>query len=116
MNVSKFFRSFTFAYNGLKIATKQQNMKFHLTSAVVVIIAAFVTGISLLEWAILLIVIGMMISLEMVNTAIEAVVDLTSPHIHPLAKIAKDVAAGAVLVFAFVSVIIGVLIFIPKWF
>lgn len=116
MSVSKFLRSFTYAYNGLKIAAKQQNMKIHLTCAVVVIIAAFVTGISLTEWAVLFIVIGLMISLEMVNTAIEAVVDLASPHIHPLAKVAKDVAAGAVLVFAGVSVIIGVLIFIPKWF
>jgi undecaprenol kinase len=116
MNARKFFRSFTYAFNGLLMACKQQNMKFHLASAVVVIIAAYATGVSTLEWALLLIVIGIVISLEMINTAIEAVVDLASPHIHPLAKVAKDVAAGAVLVFAGVSVIIGVLIFIPKWF
>ena len=116
MNARKFFRSFIYAFNGFILASKQQNMKFHLASAAVVLIAAFATGVSTLEWVLLFIVIGMVISLEMVNTAIEAVVDLASPDIHPLAKVAKDVAAGAVLVFAVVSVIIGVLIFIPKWF
>jgi undecaprenol kinase len=69
-----------------------------------------------LEWCVILIVIAAIISLEMVNTAIEAIVDLASPQIHPLAKIAKDVGAGAVLVFAIASVIIGGLIFLPKWF
>jgi undecaprenol kinase len=57
-----------------------------------------------------------MIALELVNSAIERVVDLASPDIHPLAKEAKDIAAGAVLVFAAASAIIGLLIFLPKWF
>lgn len=116
MNVHKFFRSFIYAFNGFLIACKQQNMKFHLASAVIVLVAAYATGISTLEWSLLFIVIGIVLSLEMINTAIEAVVDLASPQIHPLAKVAKDVAAGAVLVFAVISVIIGILIFIPKWF
>jgi undecaprenol kinase len=116
MNAHKFFRSFTFAFQGIKTACAQQNMKFHLMSAVIVIIAGVFTGLSLSEWAILTLVMAAVISLEMVNTAIEAVVDLATPSIHPLAKVAKDVAAGAVLVFAVASVIIGGLIFIPKWF
>lgn len=116
MNVHKFFKSFTYAFEGISTAVKQQNMKFHLLSAVVVLIAGFLTGLSVIEWCVIIAVIAIVISLEMVNTAIEALVDLASPKLHPLAKVAKDVAAGAVLVFAIASVIIGGLIFFPKWF
>ena len=116
MNVSKLFKSFYYAFQGIRTALLQQNMKVHVVCAIAVIIAGFVTGLSPIEWSILVIVISLVISLEMINTAIEAIVDLASPTIHPLAKIAKDVAAGSVLVFAIVSVIIGGLIFIPKWF
>lgn len=116
MNANKLFKSFNFAFQGICTALLQQNMKVHVVCAIAVIIAGFVTGLSPIEWSILVIVISMVISLEMINTAIEAIVDLASPTIHPLAKIAKDVAAGSVLVFAIASVIIGGLIFIPKWF
>ena len=116
MDSRKFFKSFTFAIQGIFTATKEQNMRFHLLSAVVVIIAGLMTGLSLMEWLILIIMIALVISAEMINTAIERVVDLASPDIHPLAKDAKDISAGAVFVFALSSVIIGLLIFIPKWF
>ena len=116
MNASKLFKSFTYAFEGIRTALKQQNMKIHGICAIAVIIVGLITGLSSIEWSILLIVIAAVMSLEMVNTAIEAVVDLASPAIHPLAKVAKDVAAGAVLVFAVASVIIGGLIFLPKWF
>jgi len=116
MNVNKLVKSFNYAFQGICTAFLQQNMKVHVVCAIAVIIAGFVTGLSPIEWSILVIVISLVISLEMINTAIEAIVDLASPTIHPLAKIAKDVAAGSVLVFAIVSVIIGGLIFIPKWF
>lgn len=116
MNVRKFFRSFTYALQGILTAAKEQNLRFHLVSAVIVIIAGIVTGLSLMEWLILTLIIALVIGAEMFNTAIERVVDLASPEIHPLAKDAKDVAAGAVLVFASASVIIGLLIFLPKWF
>ena len=105
-----------YAFEGIRTALNQQNMKVHFISAVIVIIAGLLTRLSTLEWCVILIVIAAIISLEMVNTAIEAIVDLASPQIHPLAKIAKDVGAGAVLVFAIASVIIGGLIFLPKWF
>lgn len=91
-------------------------MKIHFVSAVVVIIAGFFTGLSISEWLVIILLIALVISTEMVNTAIETVVNLVSPEFHPLAKKAKDVAAGAVLVFAIASAIIGLLIFIPKWF
>ncbi|MEG0471918.1 MAG: diacylglycerol kinase family protein [Solibacillus sp.] len=115
MNVRKFFRSFTYAIQGVLTATKEQNLRFHLVSTVVVVLAGIVTGLSVTEWLILTLIIALVIGTEMVNTAIERVVDLSSPEIHPLAKDAKDIAAGAVLVFASASVIIGLLIFLPKW-
>ena len=69
-----------------------------------------------MEWFIVLILIGGMLSLELVNAAIERVVDLTTTEWHPLAKQAKDLSAGAVLIYAIVSALIGLLLFIPKWF
>ncbi|GED20300.1 hypothetical protein KGI01_20410 [Kurthia gibsonii] len=83
---------------------------------VVVIVAGFLTGISANEWTILLFVIAAVLSLEMTNSAIERVVDLVTDEFHPLAKRAKDLAAGAVLIAAIFSVIIGLIIFLPKWF
>ncbi len=116
MDIRGFFRSFKYALEGLKQVMEQQNFRFDLMMAFIVIVAGVFTGISRIEWMVLVIVMGLMLSLEMMNTAIEKVVDLASQEIHPLAKAAKDIAAGAVLVFACVSVIIGILIFLPKWF
>ena len=69
-----------------------------------------------MEWALLVFCFGLVIGAEMINTAIERTVDLAMPHRHPLAKAAKDIAAGAVLVAAMVSVVVGTLIFIPHFF
>ncbi|WP_274309568.1 diacylglycerol kinase family protein [Solibacillus daqui] len=115
MNASKFIKSFRYAVAGIVTATKEQNLRFHLLSAVIVLLAGIFTGLNMIEWLIIILVIALVIGTEMVNTAIERVVDLASPEIHPLAKQAKDIAAGAVLVFAIASVIIGLLIFLPKW-
>ncbi|MBD8031861.1 MULTISPECIES: diacylglycerol kinase family protein [Solibacillus] len=116
MNVRKFFQSFRYAMEGILTALKEQNFKFHLVSAIIVILAGLLTGLTAVEWSIILMVIFLVIGAELINTAIERVVDLASPEFHPIAKQAKDVAAGAVLVFALASVIIGLLIFLPKWF
>lgn len=116
MNVRKFLHSFRYARQGLLTAMSEQNLRFHLLSAITVVVAALLTGVSMTEWLILILVITLVIGMELVNTAIERIVDLVSPEIHPLAKQAKDIAAGAVLVFAGASVIIGLLIFLPKWF
>jgi undecaprenol kinase len=117
MKASRFFHSFQFAVQGIGAALKrEQNMRLHFLAALVVIGAGIWSGLSKGEWIIVLLLIGGMVALEMMNSAIERVVDLASPDIHPLAKEAKDIAAGAVLVFAAASAIIGLLIFIPKWF
>ncbi|MBX8943284.1 MULTISPECIES: diacylglycerol kinase family protein [Lysinibacillus] len=116
MDLRKYLRSFGYAFEGIITASKEQNLKSHIVSAIIVILASYLTGLSRMEWYIVLLLIALMFALEMMNTAIERVVDLASPEIHPLAKQAKDIAAGAVLVFALFSAIIGLLIFLPKWF
>lgn len=112
-----FLSSFVYAWTGIVYACKKErNLKIHLFAAATVLLAAAFTGLSAVEWLVIILLIGGMISLEMINTAIEHVVDLVTKEIHPLAKYAKDVAAGAVLVYAIVSAIIGLLIFLPKWY
>ncbi|MGF9975158.1 diacylglycerol kinase family protein [Viridibacillus arvi] len=115
MNVSKFLKSFQYAFQGIVYAFREQNFRFHLLAAIIAIIAGLLTGLSQTEWLVIIIVIAIMLTLEMINTAIERVVDLATTEIHPLAKQSKDLAAGAVLVFACASAIIGILIFLPKW-
>lgn len=79
-----------------------------------VIAAGFILRLSVTEWCICLVLFGLILSLELVNTAVESVVDLVTEERKPLAKIAKDTAAGAVLISAIMAAIIGCIIFIPK--
>nr|WP_106779996.1 diacylglycerol kinase family protein [Lysinibacillus timonensis] len=116
MDLIKLFKSFGYAIQGIITSLKQQNMRIHFASGMIVILLGLITGLTTTEWLIIILTIALIIGAEMINSAIESVVDLASPNIHPLAKQAKDIAAGAVLIFALVSVIIGLLIFIPKWF
>ena len=115
MDWRKFVQSFRYAFQGIVTAFSEQNMRFHMVSAVIVIMAGMITGLSNIEWCLIVCAIFLVFAAEIFNTALERVVDLASPDIHPLAKQAKDMAAGAVLVIAGMSVIIGVLIFLPKW-
>lgn len=112
-----FFKAFLYAWQGILYgALHERNFKFHLVAAVIVVIAGFWTGLSTIEWFVVIVLIGGMMALELMNAAVERVVDLVTTDIHPLAKQAKDLAAGAVLIFACVSAIIGSIIFLPKWF
>ena len=113
----KFFKAFDYAWNGILYGVKaERNLKFHLVAAIVVILVGFFTGLSVIEWSIVVLLISGMLAFEMMNAAIERVVDLVTLENHPLAKRAKDLAAGAVLVYAISSVVIGLIIFVPKWF
>lgn len=91
-------------------------MRVHAFSAGIVLIAGVWTGLDRTEWMLVIMLLGGMLALELVNSALERAVDLVTAERHPLAKQAKDMAAGAVLVFAVTSAIIGLLIFLPKWF
>lgn len=117
MKNNKFINSFKYAFIGIKSALQsERNMKIHLLAMILVIIFGFIYQISIREWIDCLFCFGLVISAEMMNTAIEACIDLAMPDIHPMAKLAKDVAAGAVLVTAIIASIIGMLIFVPKIF
>ena len=107
--------SFKYAFQGMFSALKtERNLKIHVTIMMLVIIAGIVLKISKIEWIICIILFGLVIGGEMLNSAIETVVDIAMPDINPKAKFAKDAAAGAVLVFAISSAIIGFMIFGPK--
>ncbi len=109
--MNSLLKSFSYALNGIKISLKQRNMKIHIVCALIVIALGFYYAISTTDWCILLLCIGSVISLEIINTAIEYVVDLVSPNYNELAGKVKDLAAGAVLVFAIISAIVGCVIF-----
>ncbi len=107
--------SFGYAFQGIKQAYKgEQNLKIHTFMAILVIVFGFFLKISYLEWITCLLLIAIVIMAELFNTALEYVVDLASPHIHPLAKAAKDTASAAVLFSAIIAAIIGLVIFLPK--
>ncbi|HVZ25491.1 MAG TPA: diacylglycerol kinase family protein [Sediminibacterium sp.] len=111
---SRFFRAFVYAGRGLlHFIRHDRNGKLHLFAALLVTIGGFYFQIPVAQWTTLLLCFGLVIGLEMCNHALESLCDLVQPEPHPLIKIAKDVAAGAVLWAAIISLVIGLLIFIP---
>ncbi len=109
-----YWYSFKYALQGIAhFFEYEHNAKSHGVASILVIALGWYVELSHVEWAIVLLCCGLMLSAEALNTAIERVVDLCSPEYHELAKQAKDVAAGAVLVLAIIVAIIGCIIFIP---
>ena len=110
----RFFKSFTYSIEGLKYAYKyEQSMMIHVIATILVIGANILFQVTGIEWLITIIAIGMVLSAELINTAIEAVVDLVTLEIHPLAKIAKDCGSAATFVLAMMAAVIGCVIYIP---
>lgn len=110
----KLFVSFKFAFEGLSHAlSHNQNLRIHFVIAIIVILASIYFRVNPFEMGILGVMILLVISAEMINTAIEEMVNLIANDHRKEAKIAKDVAAGMVLVTAFGSIIVGVLVFTP---
>lgn len=104
-------RSFQYAYEGLVHAVRtQRNMRFHVVVAFVVLVGSLLLGVDALEMAALVLTIMVVFVAEMFNTALEFTVDLVTEEYHPLAKLAKDVAAGAVLVASGGAVLVGYLV------
>lgn len=107
--------SFGYAFAGLFYCFRtQRNFRVHLSIAIIAAIMGLLLGLSPAEWAILAVTVVLVLVAEMVNTMVEALVDLVTVNYHPLAKVAKDVAAGIVLLTAIGAVVIGLLIFLPK--
>lgn len=112
MQVKKLIDSFNHAIEGIIFGLKtQRNMKIHFAAAIVVLLTAMLLHIDKIQIIILLLTITMVIVAELINTAVEAVVDMVSPKYHPLARAAKNVAAGAVLVTAVNAIVVGYLVF-----
>lgn len=113
--MKKFLKSFGFALEGiLKFFLYERNARIQLVVAIIVIILGAAFNISQNEWLVIIFSIAFVLSLEMINSAIEKLCDLVSRDFHPCIKKIKDTTAGAVLVSAFFSLIAGLIIFIPK--
>ncbi|WP_294393869.1 diacylglycerol kinase [uncultured Clostridium sp.] len=112
MKMKKVLDSFNNAINGIIDTVRtERNMKIHLFVSLMILIACFFFDVTKYEFLILAVTISMVISAEIVNTAIEAAIDMTTNYYHPLAKVAKNAAAGAVLVTAINAVVVGYIIF-----
>lgn len=115
MKKYRFVRSLLFALQGVRqVFMTEANMRIHLVLTVLVIICGFIFKISVTEWMFCLMSFGWVISMEMMNTAIEKYVDFVTPEFHTAAGHAKDIAAGAVLISALFAAIVGLVIFVPK--
>lgn len=113
--MKKFINSFKYAFTGVISSFKnERNMKVHVSIMTLVIICGILLKIEVWEWITCLICFGIVISAELFNTAIETIVDMVCPNKDNMAKKAKDISAGAVLMNAIMSLIIGILIFLPK--
>ncbi len=114
MAVKRRILSFKYAGDGIWTALKEEpNLKFHFLAAFLVLFFGFYFNITRVEWLCVLILIGLVITAELTNAAIEAVVDSFTSDVHPGAKKAKDVSAGAVLILAITSIAVGLIIFLP---
>ncbi len=112
---SSLWRSFACAGAGVAHGLRtERNVRIHAAATLLAVALAALLRLDAGEWAVLLLTVGLVWATELINTAIEAVVDLVSPDQHELARIAKDVASGAVLVAAVIAVFVGVLLFGPR--
>jgi diacylglycerol kinase len=110
----RYVRSALYALEGISFAIRtERNFRFHCFAAVIAVILGFWMSISATEWCMILLSIGIVMSAELVNTAIEQAVNLISPDVHPVAKAAKDTAAAAVTVAALAAAGVGLVVFGP---
>lgn len=114
-SIKRQVKSFKYALSGLKIVfTEEHNARIHLIVSVIVIACGFIFHISIMEWIVICLAIGLVISMEIINSAIENLSDFVSPEYHRLIKKVKDLSAAAVLVCTISSIIAGLLVFLPK--
>lgn len=112
--ISRFFKSIKYSLDGLVYAYRyEQSLWLHGFVSILAVILGIIFKIKLSEWAIIFIALGSILALELINTAIEAAVDLTTSEIHPLAKIAKDCGSASSFVMSIVSIVISLFVFGP---
>ncbi len=110
------YKSFKYAFNGLKIAIiKGRNFRIQAIVGLFAIILAIIFKITTFEWLSLILIIASVLILELLNTAIEEIVNIVSPEIQERARIAKDVSAGAVLIASIAAIFIGIFLFLPNF-
>ncbi|MEN8118880.1 MAG: diacylglycerol kinase family protein [Bacteroidota bacterium] len=108
-------KSFKYALNGLRILVKyEHNSRIHLVAMIFAITLGFILKISPLEWVAIVLVTGLVLSSEIINSSIEYLADFASPNYHEIIKKVKDLSAAAVLISALVAMIVAFIIFIPK--
>lgn len=113
--MKKMFATFSYALNGLKIFWKEErNGRIHLISAFLVILLGIFTDLNAIEWIIVLSASGLVITAELFNTTIEAIMDFISPEKHVKIKKIKDLAAAGVLITAITAFVLGLVLFVPK--
>jgi len=114
-SILKRLKSFSFAFNGLQILFKEEhNARIHFVAAIIVIIAGTIFHITAYEWLALVFVIGLVLALEAINSALENLADFVSPGKNDQIKKVKDLAAAGVLISATTALIVGLIIFLPK--
>lgn len=110
----RFIKSIKYSLDGLFYAYRyEQSLWIHGFAVILAVVLGFIFKIKLAEWAIIFIALGIILALELINTAIEAAVDLTTTEIHPLAKVAKDCGSAASFVMSIVSIVISLFVFGP---
>ncbi|MDY0234627.1 MAG: diacylglycerol kinase [Gudongella sp.] len=115
MKVKEFIDSFNYAISGILAALKlEKSLRVHYIAAITVMIASTLFNLSRIEFMILLFAVVLVVVLEMVNTAIEKTIDMITREYHPLARVVKDISAGAVLIATFNAVIVGYLLFYDR--
>jgi diacylglycerol kinase len=114
MKSKSVLHSFFYAFSGMWYAVKtQRNIRIHSIIALCVVALGLWLGLGWLQWAVLFLMMGAVVSSEMLNTAIETIVDAQVEEFHPLAKVAKDVSAGAVMILALTAVLVGICLLGP---
>ena len=115
LSIKRLKKSFGYAFKGIDdVVSNEPNMKIHVSVAILVVIMAFLLKISMIEWIILVLLIGLVLAAEVINTTIENLVDMYIKDYNERAKVVKDTAAGTVLILAITSAIIKLMIFILK--
>jgi diacylglycerol kinase len=113
--IKRLINSFKYSFDGLAYAAnKEQSVLIMIISTITSIVLGIILKINGTEWFFVMIAIALVLGTELLNTAIEATIDLVSPHYHPLAKIAKDTASAAVFVYSIIAFAIGCIVFIPN--
>lgn len=114
IKVRRLIKSFVYAFRGLfKVIREEQNLRIQIVVSILAVLVGFLLHITLLEWAIIVLIIGLVILMEILNSAVERVSDVLKPRIHTYVKDIKDIMAAAVMVSSIMAVVVGVIIFGP---